>query len=493
MTSTVSHSTPETHSVESDIEFIKNLSRKFSLIKQNLESYFFERDLIIESILLAIFSKDNSFIYGPTGTGKTNLINCVMEHFPFLKVFMEQGGHDTTKEDLFGPINIKRYTQDEEYSRLTDGFILDADVVFIDEFSDIPGKVQRALLGISSKNRFFKNGSEKIYWKGRTCVFASNFFRKTDETKAVNDRILLKASVDYMSSTALTEYVIKDETPYDNKGIFFTKEELDSFDRILKNVKLNRMGKLLCKEVFEKYNTELTKPTSSTRTEHIFNGLSRLSDRAIKESFTIIKTHAILSNNIYFDSITNNLIVRTAAIFKPLEFMGPFVNGKLNLELSAIIKNVNTTIYNKICVTEIPIADPKTGTIKEQKLDIDVAYKQTMDAYEKVCTGLNEVPDKSARISPNAWNVSDPGSLIVYIKSILNKLEEATRNSDVFKHFPIISTEDAARIQNAIHCINMLFEHIKNKGENYKLITYAELIEALSSFETFNKKNKRKV
>lgn len=465
-------------------QFTKKFSSKINQIKEIANSFFFERELTIDAILLSILSKDNTFIYGDTGTGKTELIRCLMSHFPSLKLFCQQGGHDTTKDDIFGPINIKKLTHDSTVERIRKGFALEADVIFIDEFGDVPPKVQRALLGIASKNRFFKNGSEEEYWKGRTCIFASNFFQKNELTKAVNDRMLLKTSVNYLNNS-LKEYLMTPNLKYSNNGVFIESDDLKNFDNYLDNINLTKIGIMLIICIFNKYNEEIAKDTSKTKETTIFSNMPRLSDRALKEFINIIKVYALMHNHIYTkkDLITNEekVFVKNSSIFNSIKFLSPIDNGIVNKNLQSVLKEVEKTIFSKHCYVPIHTVDPKTKQIVVEEQDIDIALSHAVEAFNKM-HDIIITSKKDSLKDPlkDGWNVDDPSSMICFMNNTFSTISNCVSNPDIFKQFPIISMEEITRFSNIADCLNIIIQKIKASG-GYKFVTYEEIINIINN------------
>lgn len=475
------------------LETIDLINRKYKLIKSNLESSFYERELLIELTLLAIFSQNNLFIYGKPGTAKTSFINTIGLHFPSLKFFCDQGGHDSTKDDFFGPLNVELYTSGKSYERLVEGFALESDVLFIDEFSDLPEKVQRSLLGISSKIRTFKNGSKLVKWQGRTCLFASNFYRHNDQTEAVNDRILLKCTVDYLGAS-LIDYLLNYDSKYSIKEeASFSKEELDKFDELKESVKINRTGILLAHYIYNNYNKVLAdnQKTSLTKeNDNIFSKIKRLSDRAMKEYLDIVKTYAILNNGIIlYDGVP---YVENTFLINALRYIAPIIGNSFSNKIIEICNDTAKNVLNKICSVTIYKHDAKQGKYVEEKFDLNVAVQYILQVFQSMVEKIINDKNRLDYLS-EGWNITNNSSAIIYLKETLSKIDQTINktNKDIFKDFPILSSDQLVNIKKLIDSIDVIYEHIKVIG-SFNKVTYGEILSILEN-QNLVKNNKIKI
>jgi len=118
--------------------FIQSLQRKYVGVASQEA---------IDAVAVGIIAGENVFLGGKTGIGKTSIARDFASAVPqwaYRERLMHSG---MSVKDLFGPVDPKTYTSGEGYRRLTRETLVDGDFIFLDELTDGPAGVNKALRG----------------------------------------------------------------------------------------------------------------------------------------------------------------------------------------------------------------------------------------------------------------------------------------------------------------------------------------------------------
>ena len=109
----------------------------------------------------------------------------------------------TTPEELFGPLSLKSLENDE-YRRVTSGFLPTADIAFLDEIFKANSAILNTLLTILNERKF-DNGGSRESCPMRCVVGASNELPDSEELIALYDRFLIRKEVIKVSDQGVLE------------------------------------------------------------------------------------------------------------------------------------------------------------------------------------------------------------------------------------------------------------------------------------------------
>lgn len=162
--------------------------------RASLNQSFLERSAVIDGLLASLITKQNAFLFGLPGTGKSELVRAVANGFSGSKFFGYLLSPTTDPSELFGPVAVSKLLQDE-YTRDVDGYLPSADIAFLDELFRGSSAVLNSLLTLLNE-RLFNNGKQVITTPIQSIVAATNSFPQDESLQAFCDRFLFRPTVD---------------------------------------------------------------------------------------------------------------------------------------------------------------------------------------------------------------------------------------------------------------------------------------------------------
>jgi MoxR-like ATPase len=189
----------------SSIECFENLIRqredttmkdKINKIRTELKNEFYERDEIIDSILMALLAKGHLLLLGDPGTAKSLLIQQVTSRIVNTEYFQWLVTRFTAPEEIFGPPDIKGLSEGK-FERVTRAKLPEAHVAFVDEIFKANSSILNSFLTLLNE-RQFDNGTKRIDCPLVSCFGASNELPQDESLAALYDRFIFRFDVKYM-------------------------------------------------------------------------------------------------------------------------------------------------------------------------------------------------------------------------------------------------------------------------------------------------------
>ena len=159
-----------------------------------------ERTDIIDGLLASIISKQNAFLLGAPGTGKSDLVRKITHGIAGANYFGYLLSPTSDPSELFGPVKITKLMEDE-YSRDTEGYLPSAHIAFLDELFRGNSAVLNSLLTILNE-RQYHNGKNTIQTPLQSIVAATNSWPEEESLQAFSDRFLFRPTVNFLRKPA---------------------------------------------------------------------------------------------------------------------------------------------------------------------------------------------------------------------------------------------------------------------------------------------------
>ena len=162
-----------------------------------------EREEESRLVVLGMISEEHVLLLGMPGTGKSALGRrlSTLCGGPFFQRLLTRF---TTPEEIYGPLSLKALENDE-YRRITEGFLPTASVAFLDEIFKANSAILNTLLTILNERQFDNGAGGREECPIRCVVGASNEMPDSDELDALYDRFLLRKEVMPVSDDGLMQ------------------------------------------------------------------------------------------------------------------------------------------------------------------------------------------------------------------------------------------------------------------------------------------------
>ncbi len=133
------------------------------------------RGEIVKQAIYAILTGEHMLLLSRTGMAKSYLASSIFNIFEGARLFSSQASKDQTPDNYFGPYNIEEFRRGRIRHNIK-GSIIEANLVFLDEFFDASDVVLRSLLSVLNERKFI-NGSEQIDAAVHTAIATAKYMR----------------------------------------------------------------------------------------------------------------------------------------------------------------------------------------------------------------------------------------------------------------------------------------------------------------------------
>ncbi|NBW42021.1 MoxR family ATPase, partial [bacterium] len=216
------------------------LFTKFQTFRAALNNAHLEREHIINGLLATLLSKQNAFLLGAPGTGKSDLIRSICSGIEDSNYFGYLLSPTTDPSELFGPVAVTKLLNDE-YTRDVQGYLPSAHVAFLDELFRGSSAILNSLLTLLNE-RTFNNGKETIETPIQSIVAATNSWPTEESLQAFGDRFLYRPTVDFLqkpSSKKKLDGWALGISKRPEVGVHITLDDLKQLQEEAVNVKVN--------------------------------------------------------------------------------------------------------------------------------------------------------------------------------------------------------------------------------------------------------------
>ena len=302
------------------------LHDRIKTLRDALSNGLYEKDDAVRLALLAAIAGESIFFLGAPGCAKSMIARRIAKAFKAdgnngIKYFETLLNQFSTPEDVFGNISLKALNGElpdcngkEEYRRLTENMLPEADIAFLDEIWKASPAILNTLLTIINERKFH-NGSKVMDVPLKGLLAASNELPAKDRgLEALYDRFIIRLCMDYIQNEDNFFEMIEDPSSSDFelteevKKLQITNDELKSWKEKIDAVTLSEEAK----EVISAIRKEL-----SVRNEKLIEEnkdlidpyeLFEVSDRRWKKIIHLLKTSAFLNDREQVDLMDCSLI-----------------------------------------------------------------------------------------------------------------------------------------------------------------------------------------
>lgn len=179
------------------------LFKKIQRIQSQLTQGLVEREQTIKLTLLAALAGEHILLIGPPGTGKSLVsrrLHLIFQDTPYFERLLTKF---SVPEELFGPLSIQALEKDQ-YTRLTQGYLPQASIAFLDEIFKANSAILNALLTLLNE-REFDNGVLRQKVPLISVIGASNELPEDGNLSALYDRFLFRQYVEPVSKSGFKQ------------------------------------------------------------------------------------------------------------------------------------------------------------------------------------------------------------------------------------------------------------------------------------------------
>ena len=271
-----------------------NLFKNFQNFRSQLNSRFLEREVIIDGLLASLLSKQNAFLFGVPGTGKSELVKEISNGFSGNTYFGYLLSPTTDPSELFGPVAVSKLLKDE-YTRDTEGYLPSSNIAFLDELFRGSSAVLNSLLTILNE-RSFNNGKEVIQTPINSIVAATNSFPTEEALQAFLDRFLFRPTVDLLQKPISKRQIDEWSLGVSERPVVqsvLTSQDLIELQKQAENIKPSKKFAQVFGDAMDRIETSVLSISDRRRVQII----------KFLRGYAVVKGHAELHPSILIETL----------------------------------------------------------------------------------------------------------------------------------------------------------------------------------------------
>ena len=285
---------------------------RISTLLKYLNKGLYEKEKALRLALLSLVAGESIFFLGVPGVAKSMIARKLANLFTGagateVHYFDYLLNEFSTPDELFGPVSLKALEADE-YKRITDGFLPEADIAFLDEIWKAGPAILNTLLTLINERKFH-NGREVIHVPLKGLLAASNEYPAAGRgLEALWDRFIVRVYVESIRDSERFCQMIAGATEADDKPSkalqphLISMQELQTWRKSIDLVELPQEVQqfiLSVRKELELYNQAEEREDA----ERFF-----ISDRRWKKIVHLLRTSAFLNGRAAVDLLDASLI-----------------------------------------------------------------------------------------------------------------------------------------------------------------------------------------
>ena len=194
---------------------------RISTLLEYLNEGLYEKEKALRLALLSLVAGESIFFLGVPGVAKSMIARKLANLFKGagateVHYFDYLLNEFSTPDELFGPVSLKALEADE-YKRITEGFLPEADIAFLDEIWKAGPAILNTLLTLINERKFH-NGREVIHVPLKGLLAASNEYPAAGRgLEALWDRFIVRVYVESIRDPERFCQMIAGSTEADDK------------------------------------------------------------------------------------------------------------------------------------------------------------------------------------------------------------------------------------------------------------------------------------